>query len=93
MTPQWRIEQKRRATLVADNDWHSIDTAPKDGSHIRGRAYVTNVLNGRRRAVERRTFWGKTSHIPLYGWNYGRDVENLNLWEPTQWRPLKGSRA
>ena len=35
-----------------------------------------------------KTYWGKTSHVPMYGWNHGVDVENMNLWEPTHWRQL-----
>lgn len=60
-------------------EWQPIETAPKDGRRIRGQD-----ADGRLHE----TFWGKTSHVPLYGWNYGDDVEDLNLWEPTHWMPL-----
>lgn len=74
-------------------EWMPISTAPKDGTRFLGRGPIANPLRGRIRTVKRRTFWGKTSHVPLYGWNYGRDVENLNLWEPSEWRPLKARRT
>lgn len=77
--------------------WQPISTAPKDGALVRGRGVITvrvkqmpaSILPGwKRRRVTRLTRWGKTSHVPLYGWNYGRDVEDMNLWEPEEWQPL-----
>lgn len=70
--------------------WRLIETAPKDGTRILGRrAYIAPwPASTNQRYQTRKTFWGKTSHVPLYGWNYGRDVEDLDLWEPTHWKPL-----
>lgn len=68
--------------------WQTIDSAPKDGTRIIGRRSYAERFSGVLRYETHKTFWGKTSHIPMYGWNYGTDVENLNLWEPTHWRPL-----
>lgn len=62
--------------------WRPIETAPRDGTRILARK------RGASGWCIRRTFWGKTSHVPLYGWNYGRDVEDLDLWNPTQWMPI-----
>lgn len=56
--------------------WLPIASAPTDGTRIIGKA-------GRTIRV---TWYGKTSHVPLYGWCYGRDVEDIDLWEPAQWR-------
>lgn len=83
-------------TQVLQAAWLPIDSAPRDGTRIRGRGPVTSrylmpgsVLWGRRTRIgERVTRWGKTSHVPLYGWNYGRDPEDQNLWHPTHWKPL-----
>lgn len=68
--------------------WQPIETAPKDGTWIRGRSVRVDHFTGKLRYRIHKTFWGKTSHVPLYGWNHGRDVENMNLWAPTQWKPL-----
>ena len=66
--------------------WQPIETAPKDGTLFRARH--SYVYNGRTRYLHRKTHWGKTSHINWYGWCYGNDAENINLWEPTHWMPL-----
>jgi hypothetical protein len=77
--------------------WRPISEAPRDGTRIRGKGPLRlrvsqmpgSILAGSRtRVAERVTFWGKTSHVPLYGWNWGRDPEDQNLWEPTHWCPL-----
>lgn len=61
-------------------NWQPIETAPKDGSWFVGRHGY----------LERATQWGKTSHVPLYGWCHvtawnGGDPE-YDLWEPLEWR-------
>jgi len=66
-------------------DWQDISTAPKDGTRFMGRD--RNGVGGvcyRKRI----TWYGKTSHVPLYGWCHGK-VEDTNLWNPTAWKPLK----
>lgn len=77
-------------------DWQPIATAPKDGTRVRGKGRLRlrvkqmpgSILPGYRIITgERLTFWGKTSHVPIYGWNWGRDPEDQNLWEPTHWKP------
>ena len=67
--------------------WQPIETAPKDGTRVLGRRLqrverFTSVVH----YEEHKTFWGKTSHVPLYGWNWGRDPEDQRMWEPTHWR-------
>jgi len=64
---------------LTTNRWKPIGTAPKDGTWI----------VGKRGGIKRRTQWGKTSHVPMYGWVYvadhnGGDPE-YDLWEPTTW--------
>ncbi len=72
------------------NPWHPIATAPRDGTRIQARErYLHHV--GRYHNVYRWrvlvTAWSKTSHVPLYGWCHGT-VEDWDLWNPTEWRPL-----
>ena len=78
--------------------WQPIATAPRDGTHITGRESLGSklvTLRGKevelRRWRKRKTWWGKTSHVPLRGWCHGRDVENIDLWQPTHWRPEDGA--
>jgi len=66
--------------------WQPIDTAPRDGSRFVGWGKVgfcTPPSYGKRV-----TWYGKTSHVPLYGWCHGRNIEDIDLWEPTRWLPI-----
>lgn len=74
-----------RRIPVRKSDWQPIATAPKDGTLIVGRRTIVDAAGKKIRYDMHKTFWGKTSHVPLYGWNWGRDPEDLNLWEPTHW--------
>ena len=89
------------AAAVADRDgaarvlgvvmgkWQPIETAPTDGTRILGRRFASvDRYTGALRYHTRKTFWGKTSHVSLYGWNWGRDVEDQNLWQPEHWKPI-----
>lgn len=67
--------------------WQPISTAPKDGTWILARVWVARYP--RDRYSTRKTAWNKTSHLPIWGWVHGRDVEQLDLWHPTEWRPIK----
>jgi hypothetical protein len=69
------------------SDWQPIETAPRDGTRIRAKGRVRSWGRPVKRTVVRVSRWGKTSHVPLYGWNWGRDPENQNLWHPTHWQP------
>lgn len=73
--------------------WFGIATAPRDGSLIMARRTYADRLTGRLKYEKHRTFWGKTSHVPLYGWNWGRDIEDLELWAPTHWRPIPSDKS
>jgi hypothetical protein len=41
--------------------------------------------------MERDTQWGKTSHVPLYGWCHmiqaGDHEPEFDLWQPVEWKP------
>ena len=69
------------------SEWQPIETAPQDGTQIVGRRTYADRYTGKLRYEKRRTRWGKASHVPLYGWTCGRDVEDIDLWKPTHWRP------
>lgn len=71
--------------------WMPIETAPKDGTRFLGRRTSVDRHTGRLRYNVRRTWFGKASHVPLYGWCHGRHVENIDLWQPTHWQPLPSS--
>ena len=69
------------------SEWQDIETAPKDGTRFRGRQRRVNRLTGKMYYWRRITWYGKTSHVPLYGWCCGQG-ENVDLWQPTHWMPL-----
>ena len=72
-----------REEPILRDDWKPIETAPKDGTWFWG-------LRG---ILAQRTQWGKTSHVPLYGWCYVRDPDrddpDYDLWQPTHWQELE----
>lgn len=62
--------------------WQPIASAPTDGTRF----------VARRGGVELLTQWGKTSHVPLYGWCYilsDYGDPDYDLWSPApeEWRP------
>lgn len=62
-----------------DAEWMPIESAPKNG--VRFLAFV----EGHVRVVA----WGKTSHIPIYGFCLAdQGVEDFDICEPTHWMPL-----
>lgn len=71
----YRKLKRRRVAYI----WQSMETAPRDGTHILA------AVNG----VVRRVAWGKTSHMPLYGFCLAdQGVEDFDLCDPTYWVPL-----
>lgn len=61
--------------------WRPIE----DADCVSGRPFVgMDTETGEMRL----TWWGKTSHIPLYGWCHGDDPENIDLWSPTIVLPI-----
>jgi hypothetical protein len=59
--------------------WRPMDSAPRDGTWF----------VARRGGVELQTQWGKTSHVPLYGWCYvlsDYGDPDYDLWQPEEWR-------
>lgn len=65
------------------NLWQPIETAPKDGTRFIGQGMGEF---GERYLV---TWYGKVSHVSLYGWCHGIDVEDIDLWQPTRWHPIE----
>jgi hypothetical protein len=66
--------------LLQAQTWRPISEAPH-GKMILG--FVDGCV--------RLIYYGKTSHVPLYGWNYAdQGAENCDLCEeqPTHWMPL-----
>lgn len=65
--------------LAEEARWQSMDTAPK----VVGR--IIGAVEGRARFI----CWGKTSHVPLYGWILtDQGPEDADLCQPTAWMPL-----
>lgn len=61
------------------SEWQPIETAPQDGSRI------LVVYEGLTRVAA----WGKTSHVPLYGFCLAdQGVEDFDLVEVDLWQPL-----
>lgn len=70
------------------SEWLDIATAPKDGTVILGRLSYAERYTGKLRYHTRKTRWGKTSHVPLYGWTFGRGPEDQDIWAPSHWKPV-----
>jgi hypothetical protein len=65
--------------LIENAGWLPIEEATKDGTKF----YA--IVGGEQRKV----MWGKTSHIPLYGWILiDQGDEDAALCEPTHFMPL-----
>lgn len=79
-----------RTTVMATTEWQPIETAPRDGTRFQAKSISKLIVAGRRPVIKRVTWWGKASHVPLYGWCHGRG-ENVDLWQPTQWAPIPDS--
>lgn len=69
----------RIAELEALTRPRPMESAPRDGSRI----WAT--VDGAVRVVA----WGKTSHVPLYGFCLAdQGAEDFDLCEPTEWWPM-----
>ena len=59
-----------------------------DGTYQDGDDLLTPVVDGHVRFVA----WGKTSHVPIYGWCLAdQGVEDFDLCDPECWMPLPAS--
>lgn len=68
-------------------DWQPIETAPKDGTEIKGRQVFRSGVGGsRHRFMTRRTVWGLIRNRAGEGWLWGARIKHL--WAPTHWMPL-----
>ncbi len=62
-----------------ENGWMPIESAPI----VPGRKL--GWVDGTVRFI----YYGKTSHVPIYGWNTcDEGAEDCELCEPTHWQPL-----
>lgn len=60
-------------------EWQAISTAEKKPGRILG------LVDGEVRFIA----WGKTSHVPLYGWCLAdQGPEGYDLCKPTHWMSL-----
>lgn len=65
--------------LAEEARWQPMETAPK----VVGR--IIGAVECRARFI----CWGKTSHVPLYGWILtDQGPEDADLCQPTAWMPL-----
>jgi len=70
--------RERIAELEAQRQWLPIETAPRQRRFL---ALVDGLV--------RFVAWGKTSHVPMYGWCLvDQGAEDSELCEPTHWMPL-----
>ena len=61
-------------------DWKHMDSAPRDQR-------LLGIVEGNITMIR----WGKTSHVPIYGWIdliTNIDPENTELCKPSHWLPL-----
>jgi hypothetical protein len=61
-------------------------TAPREGEN-----FIARRVPEDRDFEGVRTWWGKASHVPLYGWCHvvdpdDPDSEEVDLWQPDEWR-------
>jgi hypothetical protein len=67
--------------LPQPDGWRPIEEAPRDGTPFL--AIVDSGLD------VRRVSWGKTSHVPIYGFCLrDQGPEDSDLCSPTHWMPL-----
>jgi len=70
--------RERIAELEAQRQWLPIETAPRQRRFL---ALVDGLV--------RFVAWGKTSHVPMYGWCLvDQGAEDSELCEPTHWMPF-----
>ena len=70
--------REREAPMTTD--WnHDMDAAPREGTRMLA------VVDGDVRVCA----WGKTSHVPLYGWLLvDQGAEDADLCAPASWMPM-----
>ncbi len=61
------------------SEWQPIETAPRD------KGYLLGWVEGTVRFIQ----YGKTSHVPLYGWCLAdQGPEEFDLCHPSHWMPI-----
>jgi uncharacterized protein DUF551 len=72
------------ALQAAMQGWLPIESAPVPNRGDHG-TMLLGLVDGDVRFIQ----WGKTSHVPLYGWCLAdQGVEDFDLCKPTHWMPL-----
>lgn len=74
--------------MTGPTNWRPMSDAPRDGSSVMARRAPENY-RARHLCSGVRTWWGKTSHVSLYGWCHlinDDDQEKVDLWQPDEWR-------
>lgn len=85
---EWRLMVNAIDALAAlsrpEARWQPMDTAPK----VVGR--IIGSVDGRARFI----CWGKTSHVPMYGWILtDQGAEDADLCEPDGWMELPAAMS
>lgn len=83
-TAEAAYEAGRRDPSIRQAAWQPIETAPRVATRILG------LVEG----VPRFICYGKTSHVPMYGWILtDQGPEDCELCEPTLWMPLPAAAS
>lgn len=77
------IECVTRWDLCERHGWQPMTKAPTDKGQLIGYDFKAKKA--------RRMYYGKTAHVPFYGWNYlrdSKDPESAELFDPIAWKSI-----